>query len=116
MSTRPNITPIVITTGVGPHGPKTLHVQAPDDSQIDPVLLALSQNTTAASTIDNVIPTQPSTPALTQVHVQDMSSVISKRGLKPSPFSLDLIEKVKAKIKSILQKRSLEETILNIGK
>jgi hypothetical protein len=68
------------------------------------------------STIDNVIPTQPSTPALTQVHVQDTSSVIGKQGPKPSPFSLDLIEKAKAKIKSILQKRSLEETILNIGK
>ncbi|KAJ7113609.1 hypothetical protein C8R44DRAFT_881892 [Mycena epipterygia] len=31
-ATRPNVTPIAITTGVGPRGPSTLYVQPPDES------------------------------------------------------------------------------------
>jgi hypothetical protein len=33
LSTRPNVTPIVITTGVGPAGKKTLHYQAPSKDE-----------------------------------------------------------------------------------
>jgi hypothetical protein len=48
-STRPNITPIAVTTGVGPDGHRTTHYQAPDnigeglwpEPVIDPELLAL---------------------------------------------------------------------------
>jgi hypothetical protein len=38
---RPNVTPIAITTGIGPNGPRTQWVQRPDD-YIHPDLLALS--------------------------------------------------------------------------
>ncbi|KAI5986490.1 hypothetical protein EDD15DRAFT_2373200 [Pisolithus albus] len=38
-SSRPNITPIAVTTGVGPHGRKTVHFQPPsDDEGSGPVL------------------------------------------------------------------------------
>jgi len=49
-STRPNITPIAVTTAIGPDGPRTIHYQAPDNAGgalarpepvIDPELLAL---------------------------------------------------------------------------
>ena len=49
-ASRPNVTPIVITTGVGPHGPKTTWIQPPgDNSNIDPVLLNEDRNCMAAS-------------------------------------------------------------------
>ncbi|KIK92198.1 hypothetical protein PAXRUDRAFT_147829, partial [Paxillus rubicundulus Ve08.2h10] len=35
-SARPNVTPIAITTGVGPHGKKTVHFQAPSDDKSNP--------------------------------------------------------------------------------
>ncbi|KIK74053.1 hypothetical protein PAXRUDRAFT_20262 [Paxillus rubicundulus Ve08.2h10] len=35
-SARPNVTPIAITTGVGPHGKKTVHFQAPSDDESNP--------------------------------------------------------------------------------
>ncbi|KAF8550720.1 hypothetical protein OG21DRAFT_1524944 [Imleria badia] len=34
-SSRPNVTPIAITTGVGPHRKKTVHFQAPSDDEQD---------------------------------------------------------------------------------
>ncbi len=44
------MTPIVVTTGAGPHGIQTVWVQPPDDnSMIDPILLAEDRATIAAS-------------------------------------------------------------------
>ncbi|KAG6825544.1 hypothetical protein H0H93_000566, partial [Arthromyces matolae] len=36
LSTRPNVTPIAVTTGVGPYGRKTVHYQAPENYQAQP--------------------------------------------------------------------------------
>ncbi|KAF9232460.1 hypothetical protein BU15DRAFT_81226 [Melanogaster broomeanus] len=43
-STRPNVTPIAITTGVGPHGKKTVHFQPLSDDESDPPAFMPAQN------------------------------------------------------------------------
>lgn len=49
-ASRPNVTPVVITTGVGPQGPKTVWIQPPgDNNNIDPVLLNEDRLRMAAS-------------------------------------------------------------------
>ena len=65
-STRPNITPIAVTTAIGPDGPRTIHYQAPDnvgggprpEPVIDPQLLALE------APVPPQLETQPAQPIL----------------------------------------------------
>ena len=64
-ASRPNVTPIVITTGVGPNGPKTVWIQPPgDNSNIDPILLNEDRLRMAASQSSQVSqPSQASQPS-----------------------------------------------------
>ncbi|KAK0448405.1 uncharacterized protein EV420DRAFT_1647294 [Desarmillaria tabescens] len=118
MSTRPNITPIAVTTGVGPHGHETVVMQALtnqmshiDDSNIDPVLLQLS------TPQDQPIPA-PQTPASgrTLSHESSKENVAPssslKHGPKPSSFSQDLIAKASGSIMKVPRKCSFEDAML----
>jgi hypothetical protein len=51
-ATRPNINPLAVTTGVGPHGRCVTIMQPPDDGleNIDPVLLAESDAACSSAT------------------------------------------------------------------
>lgn len=43
LSSRPNVTPIVITTGVGPAGRKTVHYQDPSEDENEPRVFSATQ-------------------------------------------------------------------------
>jgi hypothetical protein len=69
-ASRPNVVPIVITTGVTRGGPRTVWYQQPDDANIDPFLLAQSSvstrtfssdltNATSTPTLNHTLPATP---------------------------------------------------------
>lgn len=47
-ASRPNVTPIVITTALGPQGQKTIWYQPPEGGSIDPQLLEEAVHATAS--------------------------------------------------------------------
>ncbi|KAG2059111.1 hypothetical protein BDR06DRAFT_875116, partial [Suillus hirtellus] len=120
LSSHPNITPIAITTGVGPHGKKTLHYQAPSNSEKDdsappftPVqhqqMQSLHDILTAAAP---TIPEQP--PSFEQFLVDDtwgndplLSLPIATPARHPpksSTLAQDILDRAKQHITKILKK------------
>ncbi|PPR07899.1 hypothetical protein CVT24_002830 [Panaeolus cyanescens] len=111
LSSRPNQNPPAITTGVGPHGHRTVYYQAPegyvgagqvvDDSAIDPVLLAQSHDASqsppsAASQTEDAPPSTSASQAS-----QAPSSTVSDVGVYGSSKLNDAVKKAHATIKPI---------------
>ncbi|KAG5649379.1 hypothetical protein H0H81_004193 [Sphagnurus paluster] len=59
---RPNVVPILVSTGVGPNGGQTIWYQPPDDSVIDPALRSSPQPITPPNLLQTPIPSSPVTP------------------------------------------------------
>ncbi|KAL0563711.1 hypothetical protein V5O48_018354 [Marasmius crinis-equi] len=118
MSTRPNITPPVVTTGITPNGRETLYLQQPSargtptpisrtvsNSQIDPRILAES----AAARAN----TQPATPA-----VSTPPSLPASTPATPTPTGRGQSSRVQDIIASVPkppQKRTLEDVLMSVS-
>jgi hypothetical protein len=108
LASRPNITPIVITTALGPQGPKTVWYQPPDNnSNIDPQLLRLNEPVTVA----------PPTPqqersfgndAGGSVNTKKMRTPGPQHGPKPSSASREAIENAYKTISKLLKNVHLQ--------
>ena len=125
-STRPNITPIAVTTGVGPHGHRIIHYQAPDEvgelvrpePVIDPQLLALevpapplAQPILGASNHVNLPPSTQPPPLATPGGAENvMVFKTPARAPKASIFGLEKLDsavtKARESIKTVSSKRS----------
>ncbi|KAG1735302.1 uncharacterized protein EDB91DRAFT_1250517 [Suillus paluster] len=128
---RPNITPIAITTGVGPHGKKTLHMQPLSDDEDDIIFTALqvSQIRTlqdalnlAGTTHHKVSPSfetaddKENTPMF--CNPVSLQTPIGKKPPKPSLLLLlqDSIAKAKGCIQKLTPKCSLNDMLFDIQK
>jgi hypothetical protein len=134
-ASRPNVTPICITTALGPNGRSTVWYQPPDHL-IDPQLLALSAQTAPAPSVPSEIPPANSqTPIATPSRVfgNDIKSIVNEavpvsqpppmtpgteniktRTPKASTFSNDILAKARASIQAVPKKRTLGETLMEI--
>ncbi|KAI6094257.1 hypothetical protein F5141DRAFT_1224644 [Pisolithus sp. B1] len=137
-SSRPNITPIAVTTGVGPHGRKTVHFQPPSDDEGSGPVLSGDQ-VSQVCTLQDVLNAEmahrgvvsPSfelpedmgfsgEPSFGEEQEKENSPVppqpsatpIGKQ--KPSSFSSGSIDKAKQRISLVPKKRSFEETLLDM--
>lgn len=99
---RPNVVPILVSTGVGPNGGQTIWYQPPDDSVIDPALRSSPQPITPPNLLQTPIPSSPVTPTP------------QARPPKPSTNSRLALEKAAA-IKVIPQKSSIAEAMITIS-
>ncbi|KAG6906381.1 hypothetical protein DXG01_014196 [Tephrocybe rancida] len=120
LSTCPNITPIAVTTGVGPLGHKTIHYQAPESHQatstedkdantnVDPALHNLDVN-----------PIVKANPPAFPPDPEDKENTPA-RGPKPSTFESTLlgaaITKASSTIKQIPQKHTVEDSFITMQK
>lgn len=106
-ASRPNVTPIVLTTGVGPHGTKTVWHQPPPvlPSEDQPPSLSVSLPSPERAFGDD------STAAL---NVQP--PVTPPRAPKPSSMAHESVAKSQKPISKLPQKRSLGDTLLEIQK
>jgi hypothetical protein len=126
LATHPNLNPVAITVGMGPSGRETTQFRTSviSDNQIDPALLALSQNTplpsptlyVAASGTENVAAhaaVHPTTPHHTATTIQT-----PKRGPKPSVFNSEKlgVAVAKASVKVVSKKRSWEDAFITVQK
>ncbi|KAF8054102.1 hypothetical protein FPV67DRAFT_1244729 [Lyophyllum atratum] len=127
---RPNVVPIVVMTGVGPTGPQTVWYQQPDDSMIDPTLLALSPpatpgprvtiddndaNTTDVTT-NGIAPPSPSPRSFGSnlSNTPQTPAPASSRAPKLSSASHLALAKAAA-VKLVPQKRSVAEAMIDIS-
>ncbi|KAG1860201.1 hypothetical protein DFJ58DRAFT_874981 [Suillus subalutaceus] len=136
---RPNVTPIAVTTGVGPRGKKTLHYQAPSDSEDDnsapPLTPVQRQQMQCLHDILTVAApaTHHPSPSFEQFHDSPFDEdtwagdnkkentplpsppVATPAGCPPksSALSPDILDKAKQRIAKIPKKRSMDE-MLNI--
>ncbi|KAJ3505378.1 hypothetical protein NLJ89_g7454 [Agrocybe chaxingu] len=130
---RPNVTPIVLTTALGPHGRKTVWYQNPDnDEAVDgdagivpaphpappvtprpapppPAPRAFGADVTAAAVNREPVATTAAPPV-----TADQAPTSSKRGPKPSSVSREAIENARNNITKIPQKRSLVDTLVEM--
>ncbi|KAH9971582.1 hypothetical protein BGW80DRAFT_1460533 [Lactifluus volemus] len=127
-ASRPNVTPIVVTTALGPQGQKTVWYQPPDDnSNIDPELLKESVPPAAghlmpqrecsfgnyASGFVNTDPPSPE-PASQAVNIKKSATPGPQRGPKPSMVSRDAMENARKAVAKLPQKRSIADTLMEI--
>ncbi|KAG1728874.1 uncharacterized protein EDB91DRAFT_1060292 [Suillus paluster] len=143
LSSCPNVTLIAITTGVGPHGRKTVHYQPPSDdegpelasenfSQIQSLHTAL-QNEAAQhgispsfeSPFNNIIDPSDFSQPLYDVNdkendpppsSQSTPTPTTKRALKSSSMLQDSLTKARQRISKVPKKRTLDETLINMQK
>jgi hypothetical protein len=124
---RPNVTPIAVTTGVGPDGLQTQWFQRPDNF-IDPAL----QNTPERPVAPAPAPAQPltatrsfgsehtnyepGTPTPSQVSGSQGSGSSLTRFAKPSSASREAIERLKASNSTVPKKRSAIDQLLEVSK
>ena len=125
---RPNVTPIAVTTGVGPNGKKTLHLQPLDpvtppaeftDSQVsqfrtlhDALNHAETQTSVEAVKGDTLDSSQDSL----EKETFSLKAPANKRGPKPSSFSQESLSKAKERIQKAPKKRTIEDTLFDIQK
>ncbi|KAG1881285.1 hypothetical protein F4604DRAFT_1922298 [Suillus subluteus] len=140
LSSRPNITPIAVTTGVGPHGKKTLHFQPPSDNKDDDIppftpsqhmqMQSLHDILTAAVPRRELSPSFESSqdPFVLDTLNNDIryddgekenapppSQVTpARRPPKPSSMSQDILERVKQCIAKVPKKRGMEEVLVEL--
>ncbi|KAF8056303.1 hypothetical protein FPV67DRAFT_1531959 [Lyophyllum atratum] len=122
---RPNVTPIAVTTGVGPNGLQTQWFQRPDDF-IDPVLLNTPERPVASAPTQPLTATrsfgsehtnyEPGTPTPSQVSRSQVSGSLLPRYAKPSSASRDAIERLKASNSTVPKKRSAIDQLLELSK
>ena len=137
-STRPNITPIAVTTGVGPGGHQTIHYQAPDEvggpiwpePVIDPQLLALevpvpppAQPILGTSNYVNLPPSTQPPPLATLRGAENATGFKTPtRAPKPATFGSEKLDsaitKAKESIKTILSKHGsgIEDVFTEMAK
>lgn len=137
-STRPNITPIAVTTGVGPGGHQTIHYQAPDEVEgpvrpepvIDPQLLALgvpvpppAQPVLGTSNHVNLPPSTQPPPLATLRGAENATGFKTPaRAPKPATFGSEKLDsavtKAKESIKTIPSKRGsgIEDVFTEMAK
>lgn len=129
-ASRPNVTPIAITTGLGPQGSKTVWYQPPDDEDvhIDPVLRAASRRPplTPVRTSANAAPTPTpaQTPELRNHYSgspqgltpedENVAPPTSQRKPKPSTLSRDALDRAYATVSKVPQKRSAMDLMLEM--
>ena len=116
---RPNVTPIAVTTGVGPHGKKTLHMQPIDGPQQDitgqiQTLQDALNHAQAQRTFGDVGGSQ--SPLEKENFFPDMQTPVSKKGPKPSSLSQECLSKAKEHIQKGSKKRTIEDTLFEIQK
>ncbi|KAF8152473.1 hypothetical protein B0H34DRAFT_663721 [Crassisporium funariophilum] len=110
---RPNVTPIVITTALGPQGSRTVWYQPPDNnSNIDPRLLNKGPREVAQ------------TPQQERSFGNDADIAVKQnvpgptpgpqRGPKPSSAARDAMENACQTVSKVPQKRSLADTLMEI--
>ena len=114
---RPNVTPIAVTTGVGPHGKKTLHMQPIDKPQQDitdqiQTLQDALNHAQAQRTSDDVRSSQ--SPLEKENLLSSMQTPVSKKGPKASPLSQESFSKAKESIQKVSKKRTIEDTLFEI--
>jgi len=118
LATRPNATPIAVTTGVGPAGRQTLHLQPPSQNT-QTVADRLSEpqedsDDRSANVTDHVaVPT----PTPRQAPERAFGTPYTNRQApRPSTLSQVAIDKARAMVKKIPQKRSFEDDIISLQK
>jgi hypothetical protein len=127
LASRPNVTPIVITTALGLQGSKTVWYQPPDrntvtddNSNIDPQLLNEPTTTVAPPTPQRERSFGNDAGGLVNANPQGPNAMKTRtpgpqRGPKPSSVSREAIENSSSKAVSKLpQKRSLADTLMEI--
>ena len=132
-ASRPNVTPIVITTALGPQGPKTVWYQPPDDnSNIDPQLLDTGVHAVVQTPqrersfgddVSGLVNADPN-PAPHAVNVGDTVNVMKQnipaktpgpqRSPKLSSASRSAMENARQAVSKLPQKRSLADTLMEI--
>ncbi len=124
LATHPNLNPVVITTGVGPHGQEVLNLRgsssaasAPQstipDSVIDPSLLdqdhfGATPSSPSPSQFPPAIPTQPSTPSSSSVQLATPRKCIPSISGRLEAA----ITKASTTISRVPKKRSIEDTFM----
>ncbi|KAG6904569.1 hypothetical protein DXG01_009009 [Tephrocybe rancida] len=112
LSTRPNVTPIAVTTGVGPSGGKTVHYQAPEGYD-EPSQPTFKPDTDPDTNIDPFLPATPDKENIAPIQTP-------AQGPKPLTFGSAMLDaaiaKASSSIKKMPQKRSIEDTFLVMQK
>jgi len=120
---RPNVTPIVITTGVGPQGMKKVWYRPPEEGNslngtepLTPPTLHTPSRTFGADITTNVTPVTISTPAATcpAIKKENLGNVTRQHAPKASVISHGALEKAHLNIQKVPQKRSLIDTMLEM--
>lgn len=128
---RPNHIPPAITTGVGPHGRRTVHYQAPEDdgsinqpeasgvfstevAQYNTFMDVMAAEQAGRLAISGTQP--PETPSHDQENQPPPSTPTPRPALKRFVISEEAIAKAKASIRKTSSKPTIEETLLRIQK
>ncbi|KAL4062916.1 hypothetical protein J3A83DRAFT_4380489 [Scleroderma citrinum] len=129
----PNVTPIAVTTGVGPHGKKTLHLQPldePQESQVEFTGLDMSQIQTLQDALNYAqtqVPTESvaggsNTMASSQISAEKenlfskLQTPLNKKSPKTSSLSQENLFKAKENIHKVSKKCTIEDTLFEIQK
>lgn len=132
-ASRPNVTPIAITTALGPNGPKTTYYQPPD-SVIDPQLL--DQPRASGSRIQAATPSSPTTPespppsfsqsmgsntpntpfipTINYGGEEKIPTLTPKRSAKPSLMSREALGKAQVAIQKVPAKRTIIDVLSDL--
>ncbi|KAG1764981.1 hypothetical protein EDD22DRAFT_845578 [Suillus occidentalis] len=99
LSSHPNVTPIAIPTGIGPHGKKTVHFQVPSDDEGDEVGFSADQDQ--------------------QSQMLTLHGVLKAEATRCKPpkalsLSQSSVEKARHCISKVPEKRSLDETLMDM--
>ena len=125
---RPNVTPIIVTTALGPQGRKTVWFQPPDEAAdatagsavqlASPSTPAHSPSHTFGTDVTQAtvnINRTPAVPAVTPQNTDTRPPVSAgKRGPKSSGISQEAINKARLNIEKVPQKRTLLDTLLEM--
>jgi hypothetical protein len=132
LASRPNVTPIVITTALGPQGSKTVWYQPPDNisntndnSNIDPQLLnepvaagaplTPQRERSFGNDAAGLMNANPHGPYPSQVvNTIKTKTPGPQRGPRASSGSRDAIENACKAVSKLPQKRSLADTLMEI--
>ncbi|KAF8186682.1 hypothetical protein BJ912DRAFT_852063 [Pholiota molesta] len=125
-STRPNVTPIAITTALGPGGRKTVWYQSPDDDAVPessnappPLTVTPNAATLSPPRVFGANLTN-SAPVPTPTHHNTTNATVTpskthKRPPKSSGVLHEAIEKARSQIEKVPQKRSLVDTLVEMN-
>jgi len=120
MATRPNVTPIAVTTGIGPNGRKTIYYQDPNEGNGTSGIFDLPpqrqyQTLLAALQGEAAHREQQATPAPADIPDQENQPPPATPSA-PKTIAASLLLKAKASIRKVVPKPTLEETLINMQK